>query len=182
VLSEFRTCLVAGHAEQRLLDALLEQCRERKLLSARGRQRTDVTHVLGAIRALNSLAVVAPAWMSTHSQPEWIERYGPRVDDYHLPKGDSQCLAHAHTIGADGYTLLEAIDLPRHVNRRASHLWHQLHRLAELASSIIFGDSGRSLLPAAMGICSRLADWRILMRLRLLCPATAPARFTRHHH
>ncbi len=46
VLSEFRTRLVAGGAELRLLDVLLEQCQARGWLKARGRQRTDSTHVL----------------------------------------------------------------------------------------------------------------------------------------
>src|SRR5215210_7748003 len=55
VLSEFRTRLVTGRAEALLLDTLLALCRERKLLVARGRQRTDSTHVLGAVRALNRL-------------------------------------------------------------------------------------------------------------------------------
>jgi transposase len=53
VLSEFRTRFVAGAAEQRLLDALLAQCRERKWLKARGRQRTDSTPVLAHVRAVN---------------------------------------------------------------------------------------------------------------------------------
>jgi transposase len=53
VLSEFRTRLVVGSAEQRLLDAILESCRERKWLKARGRQRTDSTHVLARVRAVN---------------------------------------------------------------------------------------------------------------------------------
>ena len=53
VLSEFRTRFVAGAAEQRLLDALLAKCRERKWLKARGRQRTDSTHVLARVRAVN---------------------------------------------------------------------------------------------------------------------------------
>src|SRR5262249_1052871 len=43
VLCEFRTRLLAGNAEQLLLDALLKVCRERKLLKGRGRQRTDST-------------------------------------------------------------------------------------------------------------------------------------------
>jgi transposase len=55
VLSEFRTRLVTGGAEALLLDTLLTLCREHKLLVARGRQRTDSTHVLGAVRALNRL-------------------------------------------------------------------------------------------------------------------------------
>src|SRR3954470_4251693 len=53
VLSEFRTRLVTGGAEALLLDTLLTLCRERKLLRPRGRQRTDSTHVLGAVRGLN---------------------------------------------------------------------------------------------------------------------------------
>jgi transposase len=42
-----------GSAEQRLLDAILKSCRERKWLKARGRQRTDSTHVLARVRAVN---------------------------------------------------------------------------------------------------------------------------------
>src|SRR5438876_6755547 len=53
VLSEFRARLATGAAERLLLDTLLACCRERGWLKARGRQRTDSTHVLAAIRALN---------------------------------------------------------------------------------------------------------------------------------
>ena len=41
VLCEFRSRLLAGGAEERLLVRLLERCRARGLLKARGRQRTD---------------------------------------------------------------------------------------------------------------------------------------------
>jgi transposase len=50
VLSEFRARLLAGEAEAQLLQALLELCKSRGWLKARGRQRTDSTHVLAAIR------------------------------------------------------------------------------------------------------------------------------------
>jgi transposase len=43
VLSGFRTRLVEGEAETRLLEVLLAWCRERKLLKARGKLRTDST-------------------------------------------------------------------------------------------------------------------------------------------
>ena len=55
VLCEFRARLLAGQAEQRLLDTVLSVGRQRGWLKARGRQRTDSTHVLGAIHALNRL-------------------------------------------------------------------------------------------------------------------------------
>jgi transposase len=51
VLSEFRKRLVEGNAEQLLFDTLLTQCRAHGLLRARGRQRSDSTHVLAAVRA-----------------------------------------------------------------------------------------------------------------------------------
>ena len=124
VLSEFRTRLVTGQVETLLLDTLLTVARAQGLLKARGRQRTDSTHVVGAIRvlnrlervgetlraALNSLAVVAPAWVQTLAPPEWYERYGHRVENYQLPKTDAARKALAAVIGADGQTLLQAID------------------------------------------------------------------------
>jgi transposase len=55
VLSEFRTRLVAGRAEQRVLDLVLEQARGRGWLKTRGTQRTDATQVLAAVRALTRL-------------------------------------------------------------------------------------------------------------------------------
>ena len=126
VLSEFRTRLVAGAAEQRLLDALLAQCRERKWLKARGRQRTDSTHVLARVRAvnrlegvgetlraaLNTLAVVIPEWVQEHCPADWVQRYGHRVEDYHLPTNKNERHAYAQRLGMDGHALLSALYAP----------------------------------------------------------------------
>ena len=48
VLCEFRSRLLAGEAEERLLEKILERARALGLLKARGRQRTDATHVLAS--------------------------------------------------------------------------------------------------------------------------------------
>jgi transposase len=53
VLSEFRSRLIQRQAEQRLLELFMERCREGGWLKSRGRQRTDSTHVLAKILALN---------------------------------------------------------------------------------------------------------------------------------
>jgi hypothetical protein len=53
VLSEFRSRLVAGDLTCLALDALLERLAGLGLVRGGGRQRTDSTRVLGAIRALN---------------------------------------------------------------------------------------------------------------------------------
>lgn len=60
--------------------------------------------------ALNALAVVAPEWLQTLAPPAWYERYGSRVENYDLPKSDTERPALAATIGADGRRLLEAIE------------------------------------------------------------------------
>ena len=123
VLSEFRTRLVTGEAESLLLEALLTLARAQGLLKARGRQRTDSTHVLAALRvlnrlervgetlraALNSVAVVAPAWVQALVPPEWYDRYGSRVENYRLPKREAARKELAAVIGADGQRLLRAI-------------------------------------------------------------------------
>jgi transposase len=124
VLSEFRARLVEGGVERMLLDTLLAHLKAKGLLKARGKQRTDSTQVLAAIRALNrlecvgetmrhalnTLAVVAPEWLMAHHQTDWVDRYGPRVDDYRLPEGKQARVAYAEVIGADGQQLLAAID------------------------------------------------------------------------
>ena len=88
VRSEFRARLLAGSAEELLLEKLLERCRAMGWLKARGQQRTDSTHVLAAIRvlnrlelvaetlraALNAVATVAPAWLQAVTPLAWYER------------------------------------------------------------------------------------------------------------
>jgi transposase len=58
VLSEFRDRLLQGSLESRLMDTFLDLCRQRGYLRARSLQRTDSTHVLAAVKALNSLELV----------------------------------------------------------------------------------------------------------------------------
>ena len=65
MLSEFRSRLVKGKAEQTLLDTLLARVRELGLLKSRGRQRTDSTHVLAAVRMLNRLERVGETLRAT---------------------------------------------------------------------------------------------------------------------
>src|SRR3712207_3074439 len=59
VLCEFRGRLLRHGAAERLLARVLEAARDDGLLKPRGRQRTDSTHVLAAIRTLNRLELVA---------------------------------------------------------------------------------------------------------------------------
>ncbi len=123
VLSEFRDRLIAGGVEQQILDKMLLRFQERKLLSARGKQRTDSTHVLTVVRdltrlehlgetlryALNAVAEVASTWLKSLAPAEWYDRYSRRFEDTRLPRTAWEREALAQTIGADGFYLLAAI-------------------------------------------------------------------------
>ena len=58
VLSEFRTGLIGGGAEEPLLTQMLALCVDRGILKARGTQRTDSTRMVAAVRELNRLEMV----------------------------------------------------------------------------------------------------------------------------
>ena len=123
VLSEFRARLLAHEAERCLFDAVIDLARQRELLSPGGRQRTDSTHVLGAVRAmarvetvtetlrraLNALAAQAPHWLRAHAKPEWVDRYSLRASEYRLPKSKAKREAWAVEAGTDGMALLAAV-------------------------------------------------------------------------
>jgi transposase len=105
---------------------VLETAREEGLLKPRGRQRTDSTHVLAAIRtlnrlelvgetlraALNAVAAAAPEWPRAVAPADWHERYDQRVESIRLPEAAAKRDAYALQVGADGYALLDALDRP----------------------------------------------------------------------
>lgn len=121
-LADFRRRVLAAGLEQTFLDAVLRRAQTLGLLKARGRQRTDSTRILAAIRTLNrleclgetlrhtlnELSRVVPEWLRSQVPAEWGRRYGRRFEQYHLPKAERERRALAETIGRDGYTLLAA--------------------------------------------------------------------------
>jgi transposase len=124
VLCEFRARLLQHGATERLLARLLDAAREDGLLKAHGRQRTDSTHVLAAVRnlnrlellaetlraALNAIAVAAPEWLHALAPPAWHARYDRRIEDMRLPDSGPKRDAYAVQLGADGFRLLDALD------------------------------------------------------------------------
>jgi transposase len=121
VLSDFRERLARDDAAERLVfHAVLERLADAGLVAPGGSQRIDSTHVLAAIRTLNrlellgealraaleSIAALDPAWLQSWAPPEWFTRYGPRVDNYRLPKDQAERDALAVVIGRDGTRVL----------------------------------------------------------------------------
>lgn len=122
VLSEFRSRLVAGAAEEVLLDTVLELASAHRLLKVGGRLRTDSTHVLAAVRTMNRaecvhemlrhalevLALAAPDWLLSHALPHWGSTYERRAFDDRLPQSAARREAWVRLIGNDGHHLLAA--------------------------------------------------------------------------
>ncbi|OUL36096.1 DDE transposase [Nostoc sp. T09] len=123
VLSEFRSRLCEYELTNKLLDVMLLRFQEKKLIKHRGKQRTDSTQVIAAIRqlnrlelvgetlraALNSIASVAPSWLRAIISEDWFERYSWRFDNYRLPKNKNDREELALKIGFDGHYLLQHI-------------------------------------------------------------------------
>jgi len=124
VLPEFRARVVEGGLEQHLLDVLMVACQERGLVKAGGKQRTDSTQVISAVRDLNrlelagesvraaleALVVAAPGWFAAvFDVPGFSARYGRRIDSWRLPTAQSARERLALDYGGDGFALLEAV-------------------------------------------------------------------------
>lgn len=123
ILSEFRQRLSASPEKQLLLDTLLNELIKRKWIKARGKQRTDSTHVLAAIRelnrlelvgetmrqALNELAVADPEWLQQITPLGWYPRYAQRMDPLHFPKKVEDRQTLLITIAQDGFFLMETL-------------------------------------------------------------------------
>ncbi len=124
ILSDFRQRLLAAQAHDLILDPILQLCRERGWLKARGKQRTDATAVLARVRALNSLESVGeslraalnalaqqdPAWLAEHLNPEWFDRSVHRFELARFPKAETQRQLLRQQVGQDVAELLACID------------------------------------------------------------------------
>ena len=124
VLAEFRARVAKAGLELVVLDALLARLTEDGLVKAGGKQRTDSTHVVAAVAALNRLELAGESVRAvlealTAAHPDWVaqrlcvpdfaRRYGTPMTSWRPPaskaKQDELAIAYAK----DGYALLEAV-------------------------------------------------------------------------
>jgi len=126
VLSEFRRRLIEHEAVERLFEKPLARLRAVGLVKERGRQRSDSTQVLAAIRtlnrlelvgetlrcALNQLAIEGRGWLVSWVPAEWFDRYSSRIEEAKLPSKASERQQLVETIGQDGYQLLTVLFAP----------------------------------------------------------------------
>ncbi|MGZ6278864.1 MAG: hypothetical protein ACXWPP_09415 [Ktedonobacteraceae bacterium] len=58
---------------------------------------------------MSSLAVVAPDWLLAHSDAEWTQRYGHRIEESRLPTSEGDRLTFSELIGEDGWKVLSVV-------------------------------------------------------------------------
>jgi len=124
VLAEFRRRVAEGGLEQVALDALLARLAAEGLVKAGGKQRTDSTHVVAAVAALNrlelagesvraaleALAAAHPAWLEQRiCVADWNRRYGTPMTSWRPPASQAKRDELAIVYARDGYALLEAV-------------------------------------------------------------------------
>ncbi len=124
VLAEFRTRVADARLEQVALDGLLERLVSEGLVKAGGKQRTDSTHVIAAVAALNRLelageSVRAALEALAAAHPDWLEqrvcvadfarRYGTPMTSWRPPASQARRDELAIAYARDGYALLEAV-------------------------------------------------------------------------
>jgi transposase len=124
VLAEFRGRVADAGLEQMVLDALLGRLAADGLVRAGGKQRTDSTHVVAAVAALNrlelagesvraaleALAAAHPAWLEQRiCVADFTRRYGTPMTSWRPPVSQARRDELAVAYAKDGYALLEAV-------------------------------------------------------------------------
>jgi transposase len=169
VLSQFRTRLVDHRLQGMAFEMLLDRLVELGLFKARGKQRTDATHVIAAIRDLNrlemvaetlraaleALAAAAPQWLASHIDAELIKRYAVRIDEWRLPNEQSKRQRLGVQTGTDGVRILNAV-----ADRRAPswlreipavevlrRVWIQQYTISTSGRGVIWRDADVHGLP-----------------------------------
>jgi IS5 family transposase len=127
VLSEFRARLAVDRRADAVLELMLARLKDAGLVKGGGRARTDATHVLACVRRLNrietcgeslraaleAIAAVSEAFVVPLLKEGWDQRYGRKVETSRLLRGNASAQGLAEQIGADGQSLLAAIDADR---------------------------------------------------------------------
>lgn len=122
VLSEFRDRLIAGQAEGRVFEKLVEQIRALGLIKEHGKQRTDSIAMLTKVRRLCRvetvvetlrLAIVAIVdadreWSEEIIPPSWEEKYGERFVRQRY--SEKEWKEYEAKIGEEGQWLLKRLE------------------------------------------------------------------------
>ena len=135
-----------------VLDRLLERLAAAGLVAAGGKQRTDSTHVIAAVAALNrlelagesvralleALAAAHPDWLGQRiCLPDFSRRYGTPMTSWRPPVSAARRKELAIAYARDGYALLAAVYHP------AAPPW--LREIPAVSTlRMVLGRSGRS--------------------------------------
>ena len=123
VLAEFRGKVAGAGLERVALEALLVRLAADGLVKAGGKHRTDSTHLVAAVAAINrlelagesvraaleALAAAHPGWVAQRiCVSDFARRYGTPMTSWRPPQSEAKRQELAVAYARDGYALLEA--------------------------------------------------------------------------
>jgi transposase len=123
ILSDFRARLVEQEAVKLVLEPILTLCRESGWLAPGGQDRSAETHVLSAVRRLNSLesvgetlravlnaaSEVEPEWVRQTVPASWFDRYVHRFELARFPRRPAALEQLRQQVGQDAWFRLGAL-------------------------------------------------------------------------
>jgi transposase len=137
-LCYFRRRLLEHGQERLVFEQILGKIQALGFVKKRGKQRTDSTAVLGAVRQLSALETVTetlrlavralaqadPTWVAQEVPASFVEAYAHSRSDYRLSADERK--AALQQVGQDGVWLLERLDAT------APAAWHELEAVQVL--------------------------------------------------
>jgi len=142
-LCNFRKRLVEHGQESMVFERLLEYLRERGLVRAGGKQRTDATHILGAVKQMADVEVVREGmrlaiselistdakWVMQHIPASLIKNYKRAMPNYRISKQELE--AFIQETGEEARWLLDQVTLCGSVNLQQLPMIIQLAQIWE---------------------------------------------------
>lgn len=126
ILADFRARLLEQGAVKLLLEPIVSLCRAKGWLTPGGQYRTDSTHILSAVRQLNSLESVGetlravlnaasdvePEWVRQTVPESWFDRYVHRFELARFPRRQGALEQLRQQVGEDAWSLLCTLEQP----------------------------------------------------------------------
>ena len=161
-----------------------------------GKQRTDSTHVVAAVRdrhrlelagesvraCLEALAVAAPWWLAgVIDVPGWSRRYSVRVDSWRLPSSQAKRVELALAYARDGYALVEAC------YRADTPGWRREVEAVQVLRIVLLQNATRTVTEAGTEVQANradqdAADWQARYAIRAGVEGTIHQAIARHRH
>jgi transposase len=162
-LCNFRKRLLNNQQEMLVFERVVTYLREKGHIQARGKQRTDATHIIGNVMRLSRLELVWETirlavsalvsedaiWSLHHLPSVFVESHSSRRSEYRL--SDSKVKREMQQAGTDGYWLLKRVE---ELGNHLLDLPEMQHLIRVLDEQFTLSEDGKPPKTRPNGDCS----------------------------